>query len=362
MTEAALMTTATAPWTEIRLRELSVPNRVWLSPMCQYSADESGAPTDWHLAHYGARAAGGVGMVFVECTGVAPDMRTTTGDLGLYTETQLEGHQRLASAIRTIGSIPAIQLGAAGRKSSHGVPWDNTGTRSPLAPENGGWQPIGPSPVPFADLAVPAEMTAADGARVLGDLEQAARYAHRAGYEALEFHGANGYLLHECLSPLANHRTDEWGGDLEGRMRFPLEMARALRSGWPEDKPLLLRLPAEDLMDGGLTVEEMLQVASRMTAAGVDMIDLSSGALSPEARRLTEPLHNAAYGPRFRAAGIRTAASGLLTEAHQLGEAIPGLVDAVLVGRAILRDPYWALRARNAEPRESWPKQYHRAF
>ncbi|GAA3525123.1 NADH:flavin oxidoreductase/NADH oxidase [Amycolatopsis ultiminotia] len=356
------MTTGTTPWTALRLREVPIPNRVWLSPMCQYSADESGAPTDWHLAHYGARAAGGVGMVLVECTAVAADLRTTTADLGLYTEDQVRGHRRLAAAIKSIGSIPAVQLGAAGRKSSHGIPWDNAGTRHAVPPHEGGWQPLAPSPIPFAGLTVPTEMSTEDGTRVLEDLRRAARNAHRAGYEVIELHGANGYLLHEFLSPLTNHRTDEWGGDRQRRMRFPLQMVQALREGWPQDRPLLLRLPAEDLIEGGLTTEDMTAVAARMGAAGVDLIDLSSGALSPDARRVAEPLHNARYGPAFRAAGVLVAASGLVSEAGRLDEAVPGLVDAVLVGRALLRDPYWALRARNAEPLESWPKQYHRAF
>ncbi|EXU61776.1 oxidoreductase [Streptomyces sp. PRh5] len=356
------MTTASMAWTPIRLRELSVPNRVWLSPMCQYSADRSGAPADWHIAHYGARAAGGVGMVMVECTAVAPDMRTTAQDLGLYTEEQVIGHRRLADAITSIGSVAAVQLGVAGRKSSHGVPWANDGTRNAIPPEDGGWQPLAPSSVAFAGLAVPTEMTTKDGTRVLEDIERAARNAHRAGYRAIELHGANGYLLHEFLSPLANHRTDEWGGDPERRMRFPLEMVKALRAGWPEDKPVLVRLPATDLLEGGLTTDDMVLVATRMGEAGVDMIDLVTGALVPEALRVAEPLHNAQYGPQFRAAGVLTAASGMISQAPHLDQAIPELVDAVLVGRAMLRDPYWALRALDAEPRASWPKQYHRAF
>ncbi|WP_028935790.1 oxidoreductase [Pseudonocardia spinosispora] len=349
-------------WSPLRLRDITLPNRVWLSPMCQYSADPEGAPTDWHVAHYGSRAAGGVGMVMVECTGVAPDMRTTTRDLGIYTPEQVAGHRRLASAIASIGSVPAIQLGVAGRKTSHGVPWGNAGSRQTVPPGEGGWQPLAPSALPFAGLAVPAEMTTRDGSRILEDMVLAARNADRAGYQVLELHGANGYLFHEFLSPLANQRSDEWGGSLDRRMRFPLEMVRALRTGWPEDKPLLVRLPAEDLLTDGLTTDDMITVAARLGAEGVDMLDLSSGALVPEARRLTEPLHNAHYGPAFRAAGLPVAASGAVSEPHHLDEAVPNLVDAVLVGRAMLRDPYWPLRARGADPFESWPKQYHRAF
>lgn len=349
-------------WTPLRLRGLTLPNRVWLSPMCQYSADTDGVPTDWHLAHYGARAAGGLGMVMVECTAVAPDMRTTARDLGIWDEQQVAGHRRLVEVISTVGSVPALQLGVAGRKSSHGVPWDNAGTRSAVPAQEGGWQPLAPSAIPFAGLAVPRAISTTDGTRLLEDLDRAARGADRAGYRLLELHGANGYLFHEFLSPLANHRTDDWGGELQERLRFPLDMVRALRSGWPEDKPLVVRLPAEDLLDGGLTTEDMTVVATRLAAAGVDMVDLSSGALVPEAPRLTTPLHNARYGPRFRAAGLRTAASGMIAEAAHLDEAVPGLVDAVLVGRALLRDPYWALRAKGSEPTASWPRQYHRAF
>ncbi|TQJ05343.1 2,4-dienoyl-CoA reductase-like NADH-dependent reductase (Old Yellow Enzyme family) [Amycolatopsis cihanbeyliensis] len=351
-----------AAWTPLRLRELSVPNRVWLSPMCQYSADDSGVPTDWHLIHYGARAIGGVGMVMVECTGVAPDMRTTAQDLGLWSEEQVAGHQRLTSTIRSLGSVPAVQIGAAGRKSSHGVPWDNSGTRSPVGRENGGWQPLAPSPIAFASLAVPTEMTTLDGTRVLEDISRAARNAHRAGYEALELHGASGYLFHEFLSPLSNLRTDGWGGSLEGRMRFPLEMVTAARTLWPDDKPLIVRLPVSDLIEGGLTVEEATAVAARLGMVGVDMIDLASGVLTPEAPRPAEPLHNARYGPQLRTAGVPVAASGVIREADHLDEAIPDLVDTVLIGRPMLRDPYWALRIRDTDPRESWPKQYHRAF
>ncbi len=359
MTTASRTSTA---WTALRIKDLTVPNRVWLSPMCQYSADEHGAPTDWHIAHYGARAAGGVGMVMVECTGVAPDMRTTKQDLGLWSEHQVRGHRRLTEAIRSIGSIPAVQLGVAGRKSSHGVPWDNDGTRRPIGPGDGGWQPLAPSPIAFAGLTVPAEMTSDDGTRVLEDIERASRNAHLAGYEAVELHGANGYLFHQFLSPLTNHRTDRWGGDLERRMRFPLEMVEAVRAGWPDHKPLFVRMPATDLMAGGLTADEAVYVAARLGDAGVDMIDISSGALSPDALRINTPLYNAEYGPRFHAAGVLTATSGLISRADQLEEAIPDLVDAVFVGRALLRDPYWALRTLDADPRCSWPKQYHRAF
>ncbi|WP_179957091.1 NADH:flavin oxidoreductase/NADH oxidase [Amycolatopsis anabasis] len=352
----------TTPWTSIRLRELTLPNRVWLSPMCQYSADEYGAPTEWHLAHYGARAAGGVGMVMVECTAVAPDMRTTARDLGLWSEHQVGAHRRLAGLISSVGSVPAVQLGIAGRKSSHGVPWDNTGTRHPVAPAAGGWQPLAPSPLPFSGLATPRSMTADDIDRVLGDLERAARNAHRAGYQALGLQASNGYLFHQFLSPLANQRTDAWGGDLEGRLRFPLAVVSALRAGWPAEKPLLIRAPVSDLLDGGVTADDAEILVARMAQLGVDLLDINSGALVPEAPRPTEPLENARFAHRFRRLGVPTATSGSVTEAHQLHRAIPESVDALFIGRAMLRDPYWALRARGGRPTEVWPKQYHRAF
>ena len=349
-------------WSPIELREVFVPNRVWLSPMCQYSTDTSGIPTDWHLGHYTSRAVGGAGMVMVECTGIAPDMRTTSRDLGLWRDDQVPGHARLVDAIHAMGSVAAVQLGAAGRKSSHDVPWENRGQRSAVPPDRGGWQPIAPSTIAFADLAVPVEMTDADATRVVEDFARAARRAHDAGYDVVELHGANGYLIHTFLSPLANHRTDRWGGDLDGRMRFPLEVAAAVRAAWPDHKPLLVRMPAADLLEGGLTTAETTVLAAGLAAAGVDMIDLASGVLTHDAPRGDEPLHNARYGPQMRASGALVAASGLISEAAHLDEAIPELVDAVFVGRAMLRDPYWPLRIRGEEPRRSWPVQYHRAF
>ncbi|WP_461144507.1 oxidoreductase [Salinifilum aidingensis] len=350
------------PWTGMHLRELELANRVWLSPMCQYSADEHGAPTGWHLAHYGARAAGGVGMVMVEATAVAPDMRTTVGDLGLWSERQVAAHRRLAGLIRSVGSVPAVQLGIAGRKSSHGIPWDNTGTRHPVSPAEGGWQPLAPSPLPFSGLAPPRSMTAHDIDRVLGDVERAARNAHRAGYEALGLQGANGYLFHQFLSPLANERTDAWGGDLESRLRFPLAVVSALRAGWPAEKPLVIRTPVTDLLEGGVTIDETEVLVARMAELGADLLDINSGALVPEAPRPTEPLENARFAGRFRTLGVATATSGSVTEARQLHEAIPHSVDALLVGRVMLRDPYWTLRAHDGTPTDTWPKQYHRAF
>jgi 2,4-dienoyl-CoA reductase-like NADH-dependent reductase (Old Yellow Enzyme family) len=330
--------------------------------MCQYSADPTGVPTDWHLAHYASRAVGGAGMVMVECSGIAADLRTTPRDLGLWSSEQVAGHQRLVAAIHAVGKVAGVQLGAAGRKSSHDAPWDNSGSRSPVAPENGGWQPIAPSPIAFAGLTVPREMSEDDMARVIGDWTRATRNAHAAGYDALEIHGANGYLIHEFLSPLANERTDQWGGDLDGRMRFPLEAVAAVRAAWPNAKPLIVRMPSTDLVDGGLTTDEATIVATRMAAVGVDMIDVSAGVLTPDAARRTEPLHNARYGPLLRKSGALVSASGLISEASHLDEAVPGLVDAVFVGRAILRDPYWPLRTQGGEPRETWPVQYHRAF
>ena len=276
---------AVTPWTSLQLRELTLPHRVWLSPMCQYSADDHGAPTSWHLAHYGARAAGGVGLVMVEATAVAPDMRTTTGDLGLWSQSQVEAHHRLAGLISSVGSVPAVQLGLAGRKGSHGIPWDNTGTRNPLSPDEGGWQPLAPSPLPFAGFTTLRSMTTADIDRVLGDLERAARNAHRAGYQALGLQASNGYLFHQFLSPLANERTDAWGGNLEARMRFPLAVISALRTGWPAEKPLLIRTPVTDLLENGITTDDTTLLVARMAEHGADLIDINAGALVPDAPR-----------------------------------------------------------------------------
>jgi 2,4-dienoyl-CoA reductase-like NADH-dependent reductase (Old Yellow Enzyme family) len=350
-------------WSPLQMRNVLVPNRVWLSPMCQYSAGPSGVLNDWHALHYGSRAIGGVGMVMVECSAIAPDMRTTPDDLGIWNAEQTEAHSGLVASLRALDVVPAIQIGAAGRKSSHSVPWDNSGTRSPVLPEDGGWTPIGPSSLPFAALTTPREMESDDFDRILRDYATATRNADDAGYDVLEIHGANGYLIHEFLSPLANQRTDEYGGSLENRMRFPLAIVETVRNNWPLSQPLLVRLPTGDLIEGGLTTDEAALVAYKMARLGVDMIDASSGVLAPGGPRMSaEPLHTARFGPSLRSAGALVSASGSIFEGSHLDEAVPSLVDAVFVGRALLRDPYWAMRQHGAPMREVWPRQYHRAF
>jgi 2,4-dienoyl-CoA reductase-like NADH-dependent reductase (Old Yellow Enzyme family) len=350
-------------WSPLQMRDVRVPNRIWLSPMCQYSAGPTGVPNEWHFVHYASRAIGGVGMAMVECSAIAPDMRTTPEDLGIWSPEQTAAHTRLVTSLRNLDVVPAIQIGAAGRKSSHSVPWDNSGTRSPVASQDGGWTPLAPSPLPFAELTEPREMTPADFDRILADYATATRNADDAGYDVLEIHGANGYLIHEFLSPLANQRTDEHGGSLENRMRFPLAIVETVRDNWPLSRPLLVRLPTGDLIDGGLTTEEAALVAHRMAQLGVDMIDASSGVLAPGGPRMSnEPLHTARFGPALRGSGALVAASGFICDADHLDQAVPDLVDAVFVGRALLRDPYWTLRQQPASVRDVWPRQYHRAF
>jgi 2,4-dienoyl-CoA reductase-like NADH-dependent reductase (Old Yellow Enzyme family) len=356
------MTDAFTAWTPLELRDVRIPNRVWMSPMCQYSAGPDGVPTAWHLTHYASRAVGGAGMVVVECSGISAPMRTTPSDLGLWSDDQVTGHRALAAAIRAQGAVPAVQLGAAGRKSSHNAPWDNTGSRSPVAPADGGWVPVAPSPIAFAGLTPPEPLTRARADRLLEEAAHAARNADAAGYDVLEFHGANGYLIHTFLSPLTNVRDDEWGGDLEARLRFPLELISAVRQAWPDHKPLMVRMPATDLVEGGYDTSDAEIAARALAAAGVDVLDISSAVLTPDYPRRTDPLYDARYGPLLRASGASVVTSGLVTEPAHLEEAVPDLVDALLVGRALLRDPYWPVRARGGDPRGHWPRQYHRAF
>ncbi|MET8944155.1 NADH:flavin oxidoreductase/NADH oxidase [Streptomyces sp. NPDC004542] len=347
----------------IRLREIDVPNRIWMSPMCQYSAGPDGVPTDWHLVHYASRAVGGAGLVMVESTAVSAGQRTTSADLGLYTQEQVAGHRRLTDLIREHGAVPAVQLQCAGRKSSHMRPWEQRGQQSPVGVADGGWIPVAPSAIPFSDLTTPREATEADLDELEEAFARAARLADQAGYDVAEVHAAHGYLLHQFLSPLANTRTDRYGGSLENRMRFPLRAIAAARAAWPESKPLLVRVTATDWVDGGITVDEAEVFSKELADLGVDMLDVTSGALVHDGPRMTEPLYNVPFARPLRAAsGLPVAAVGLITEPEQTESVIAHSADAVLIGRALLRDPYWPLRARDTAPTVSWPAQYHRAL
>lgn len=358
--ETTSRTTANTPLT---LRGVTIPNRVWMSPMCQYSAKTDGVPTDWHLVHYGARAVGGCGLVMVESTGIGPDHRTTAADLGLWSEDQVAAHARLAGIIRSNGAIPAVQLQCAGRKSSHQVPWQGGGQNSPVSLGDGGWTPWAPSAVSFGGLTVPREMTVADIDVVVEAFAESARLADRAGYDVVEIHAAHGYLLHQFLSPLSNQRSDEYGGSLQNRMRLALRVTKAVRKVFPEDKPVFVRMTATDWADGGITFEEATVFASELTGLGIDLLDVSSGALVPTAPPPQRTGLNVDYAVQLAASsGLPVAPVGQIADAAAVEAALDAGVEAVLVGRALLRDPYFKLRVDAEDPKDQWPSQYHRAL
>ncbi|MFI5724562.1 NADH:flavin oxidoreductase/NADH oxidase [Streptomyces cyaneofuscatus] len=358
-----------ALFTPLTLRSLEIPNRVWMSPMCMYIAashgPEAGVPTDFHLTHLASRAAGGAGLVMAEATGVRPDGRISPWDLGLWNDRQQEAFTRIAAAIASHGSVPAIQLAHAGRKASTEQPW-NGGAYVPES--DGGWQPVAPSPVAFDGQPVPHELTEDEIQQLVRDFAAAAERALAAGFRVVEIHGAHGYLINSFLSPAANHRTDAYGGSWENRLRFPLQVVDAVRAVWPDDLPVLFRTSATDWLTEndedpreGWTGDDTVRLAKELTAHGVDLLDVSTGGLVRDARISAHPGYQVPFAAQVRQAGdIPVSAVGLILEPAQAEEIVAsGQADAVMLGRELLRDPYWAHRAADAlgaEPR--WPDSY----
>lgn len=356
----------------IRLRELTIRNRIWMAPMCQYSAasdgPDTGAPTAWHQVHLGSRAVGGVGMVIVEATAVNPEGRTSPNDLGLWDDRQRDAFLPITSFIREQGAVAAIQLAHGGRKASTYAP---RAGRGPIAPADGGWVPVGPSDIPFEGLATPRAMTREDIARTVGDFAAAARRSLEAGFQVVELHGAHGYLIHEFLSPISNQRTDAYGGSFENRIRFPLEVTDAVRAVWPADLPVLFRVSATDwLAEAGderpsWNAGETIRLADELTRHGVDLIDTSSGGNVANATIPLRPGYQVPFAARIRAeTSMPSGAVGLITEPAQ-AEAIlaNGEADVILLGRELLRDPYFVRRAAGEFGYEipDAPAQYGRA-
>lgn len=343
----------------IVLRGVALRNRIVMSPMCQYICRD-GLATDWHLVHLGSRAAGGVGLVMVEATAVTAEGRITPGDLGIWTDAHAEPLARAAAFVASQGAVPGIQLAHAGRKASCDVPWN--GGRGLMTPQEGGWQVVGPSAVPFSvDSPVPLPLDEAGIEGVIGAFEAATRRALAAGFRVIEIHAAHGYLLHEFLSPLSNQRTDAYGGSLENRMRLPLRVAERLRALLPDDVPLFVRISATDWVEGGWDIEQSVVLCRELRALGVDLIDVSSGALVPHAKIPVGAGYQVPFARQIRAqAGIATGAVGMITEATQADAIVrDGSADLVLIGRELLRDPYWALHAAEALGGAApWPVSY----
>ncbi|MFF0138186.1 NADH:flavin oxidoreductase/NADH oxidase [Streptomyces sp. NPDC005227] len=349
------------------LRDVTIPNRVWMPPMCQYSAapegPSTGAPHDWHLAHYAARATGGTGLIVVEATAVSPEGRISPYDLGIWNDTQVEAFRRITGFLADQGTVPAIQLGHGGRKASTDRPWKGG---APVGPDAYGWRALAPSPLPFDDgHPVPDELTVAGIREIVGQFADAARRALAAGFEIVEIHGAHGYLVNEFLSPHSNHRTDAYGGSYGNRTRFALEVVDAVREVWPDGKPLFFRVSATDwLEDAGWSADDTVRFADALHEHGVDLLDVSTGGNAPGVRIPVGPGYQVPFAARVKKeTPLAVAAVGLITGVEQAEKIVAnGEADAVLLGRELLRNPSFArLAARELGAEVHVPEQYHRS-
>ena len=346
----------------LKLRGITLKNRIAVSPMCQYSSID-GFANDWHLVHLGSRAIGGAALVFTEAAAVVPEGRISPGDLGIWKDAHVDTLARITTFLRTHGSVPGIQLAHAGRKASTEVPWKGG---KPLGVAEGGWSPIfAPSAIAFGDgYQTPAALDAAGIRCIVGAFVDAARRALDAGFEVIELHGAHGYLVNEFLSPLSNARSDEYGGSFENRTRFLREIVESVRNVWPERLPLFLRISATEWTQGGWDIEQSVELARMVAPLGVDLVDCSSGGNVPGVRIPIGPGYQVPLAERIRReSGVPTGAVGLITGAKQADEIVcNGDADIVLLAREELRDPYFPLHAAKELGAEiAWPVQYLRA-
>jgi 2,4-dienoyl-CoA reductase-like NADH-dependent reductase (Old Yellow Enzyme family) len=347
-------------FTPLPLRSLTLPNRIAAAPMCQYQATD-GLANDWHFVHYGGLAQGGAGLVLQEATAVRPEGRISPNDLGLWNEAQIEALRPITRFIAAQGAVPGIQLAHAGRKAARTAPWKGDAV---LPEAQGGWQPVAPSALPFdAGWTVPAALDEPDIRAVVQAFAEAAKRALAAGFQVVELHAAHGYLLHQFLSPLTNRREDSYGGSFENRTRLAREVVAAVRAAWPEGLPLLVRISATDWVDGGWDLDQSVALAKDLQALGVDLVDCSSAGLVPGARVPVAPGYQVPFAARIRAeANLPTGAVGLITEPEQAeGILADGSADLVLLGRELLRDPRWPLRAaQKLGVTVPWPASYAR--
>jgi 2,4-dienoyl-CoA reductase-like NADH-dependent reductase (Old Yellow Enzyme family) len=349
----------------LKLRSLTLPNRIAVSPMCEYSSID-GFANDWHFVHLGSRAIGGAALVITEANAVSPEARITPGDLGIWNDEHIPELKRITTFLHQHGAYAGTQLAHAGRKASMVPPWEKTST---VSPSEGGWQPVAPSAIRFDEpYPVPAALDSAGMDKIIADFIAATHRARAAGFDLVEVHAAHGYLLHEFLSPLSNHRTDQYGGSFDNRVRFPLEVIRAVREAWPQHLPLFVRISATDWAPESLgpswDLIQSVAFAKLMKQAGVDLIDVSSGGNHPAQEIPLGPGYQVHHSETIhRQADLPTGAVGMITEPAQADQIIrTGQADLILLAREMLRHPYWPLHAANVLRQPiPWPVQYARA-
>jgi len=357
------MTYSSTLFSPLKLAEIDLPNRIVVSPMCEYSS-EDGFANDWHLVHLGSRAVGGAGLVFTEAAAVSPEGRITPQDLGFWKDDHIPQWKRIVEFLHSQGARAGIQLAHAGRKATMSRPWDGAERVKPVS--EGGWiDVLAPSAIPFSDVyAVPAAVDADGIKRLVQAFGDATRRAIQAGFDVVEIHSAHGYLLHEFLSPLSNHRTDEYGGTLENRARLLLEVVDAVREIWPLSSPLFVRISATDWAEGGWDLQQSIALAKLLKPRAVDLIDVSSGGLVPGVKIPAGPGYQTGFATEIRnQAQIPTGAVGMIIDAIQAEHILcTGQADLVFLAREFLRHPYWPLHAgQQLHDLTPWPPQYLRA-
>lgn len=346
----------------IKIKNIEFKNRIVVSPMCEYSAVD-GFANDWHMVHLGSRAVGGAALVITEATAVSPEGRITYGDIGIYKDEHIAKLKQITDFIHRHGAFAGTQLAHAGRKASHEIPWK--GGAQILADQPNGWETVAPSAIPFTENEKPSkELDKAGIEKIKADFKAAAARALAAGFDVIELHGAHGYLVHEFLSPLSNHRTDEYGGSFENRIRLLLEIIESVQESWPAENPLFVRISASDWTEGGWTADDSVALGKVLINKGVDLIDCSSGGNVATAKIPLKPGYQVEFAERVKKeSGILTGAVGMITDAVQADTIIQqGQADFVIMARELLRDPYFPLRAAHQLGHEiKWPDQYLRA-
>ena len=348
----------------LTLRGITARNRIWLAPMCQYSAfEQDGMPSDWHLVNLGQHATGGFGLVMTEAAAVVPEGRISPEDVGIWSDDHIAPWRRIADFVRGQGAVPAMQLAHAGRKAStYGL----SGLPGTVPGADGGWEPVGPSALAYEGYATPRELTTDEVAAIPAAFAAAAARADRAGFDVVEIHGAHGYLLHQFLSPLSNRRTDQYGGSFENRTRLVVEVADAVRAVWPADKPLFIRFSASDWAEGGWDVEQTGRLSATLKDHGVDLVDVSSGGLVAHQQIDIGPGYQVPFAAEVRrASGLPVVAVGLITDPAQAEQVLSdGAADVVMLARAAIREPAWPLRAAHelgiSDKEAPYPPQHAR--